>query len=175
MPKQVFGKWKTYPIRQLFGLLCIKQLICLFFSHQLNVLASWMLIVSKKAVSLYLSLLPPITFFFFKRLHSDEILTTNAQINTHMPALATHPIFFLRFLCIPGAYIFLQSLLASRSRFHRILNLTSVSVPFFLLCNSDLFFDSLKKQNTTRQIFSQKIPLSVADFTESLMRLMQFI
>lgn len=43
-----------------------------------------------------------------------------------MPAQATHPMFSLRFLCIPGGHIFSWSLLASGSRLCRILSLTPV-------------------------------------------------
>lgn len=61
-------------------------------------------------------------------------MRTNAQINSYMAAQVTHPMFFLKFLCVPGGHIFLWFLLASSSRFHIILSLTPVSILSFLLC-----------------------------------------
>lgn len=68
-----------------------------------------------------------------------------------MPAPA-HPNCLPKILCIPGGHIFSWSLLASSSRFHRILSLTPYQFHPFCSAsiqtwNSALFLHSFKKKN----------------------------
>lgn len=121
------------------------------FYHQTDVLALWMLTVSKKegawSLSLSLSLPLQITFFFFKSLHSSEILKMNAIMNASATYSQLKPCWFRGDLCFHGLFRPQEFMGFRVSLLHHFHPYRSASVQIWNL----VLFDFLKKSNSSKK------------------------